>query len=326
MKVTVVIPNYNGLRFLKDCLDAMERQTMKEVVTVVIDNGSTDESVPFMEANYPWVKIVRMKENTGFCHAVNEGIKLSETPYVLLLNNDTEVEPRFVEELYKAIDASEDIFSVSSKMLNFVDRDIMDDAGDGYSAIGWQYQRGVGRHEKYYMKPANVFSACAGAAIYRKSVFEEIGYFDKSHFAYLEDMDMGYRAKVYGYRNMYCPKARVYHVGSGSSGSKYNDFKVSHSSRNSIYLVYKNMPLLQLIINVPALAAGFFVKWIFFVKIGFGKTYFKGIIEGIRTCGKNCRKVPFKIKHIGNYIKIEWELICGTFVYAYELLRRKCHR
>ena len=326
MKVTVVIPNYNGLRFLKDCLDAMERQTMKEVVTVVIDNGSTDESVPFMEANYPWVKIVRMKENTGFCHAVNEGIKLSETPYVLLLNNDTEVEPRFVEELYKAIDASEDIFSVSSKMLNFVDRDIMDDAGDGYSVIGWQYQRGVGRHEKYYMKPANVFSACAGAAIYRKSVFEEIGYFDKSHFAYLEDMDMGYRAKVYGYRNMYCPKARVYHVGSGSSGSKYNDFKVSHSSRNSIYLVYKNMPLLQLIINVPALAAGFFVKWIFFVKIGFGKTYFKGIIEGIRTCGKNCRKVPFKIKHIGNYIKIEWELICGTFVYAYELLRRKCHR
>jgi len=323
VKVTVVIPNYNGLRFLKDCLDSMERQTMKDIRTVVIDNGSTDESVPFMEANYPWAEIVRMKENTGFDHAVNEGIKLSDTPYVLLLNNDTEAEPGFVEGLYKAIEADDDIFSVSSKMLNFKDRHIMDDAGDGYSIIGWQFQRGVGRSESLYMKKKEIFSACAGAAIYRKSVFEEIGYFDEEHFAYLEDIDIGYRAKVYGYKNMYCPEARVYHVGSGSSGSKYNDFKVSLSSRNSIYLIYKNMPLLQLIINAPALLFGFFVKWLFFVRKGFGRTYLKGIAEGIRTCGKNCRKVPFKIKHLGNYIKIEWELICGTFVYAYELFRRK---
>lgn len=326
MKVTVVIPNYNGLKFLKTCLDAMEKQTMKEVRTVVIDNGSTDESVSFIEENYPWVDIVRMKENTGFCHAVNEGIRLAETPYVLLLNNDTEVEPQFVESLYKAIETSEDIFSVSSKMLNFVDRDIMDDAGDGYSIIGWQFQRGVGRHERYYVKPVKVFSACAGAAIYRKSVFEEIGYFDEKHFAYLEDIDIGYRAKVYGYKNMYCMDARVYHVGSGSSGSKYNDFKVSLSSRNSIYLVYKNMPLLQLIINAPALFLGIFVKWLFFVKKGFGRVYLKGIKEGITTYRKNCSKVPFKIKHIWNYIKIEWELICGTFLYAYELFRRRLSR
>ncbi len=323
MKVTVVIPNYNGLKFLETCLDAMRRQTMKEVRTIVIDNGSSDDSVSFMEANYPWVEIVRMQENTGFCHAVNEGIKLADTPYVLLLNNDTEAEPEFVESLYKAIDASEDIFSVSSKMLNFADRNIMDDAGDGYSVIGWQFQRGVGRHERYYTGPAEVFSACAGAAIYRKSVFDKIGYFDENHFAYLEDMDIGYRAKVYGYKNLYCPDARVYHVGSGSSGSKYNDFKVSLSSRNSIYLAYKNMPLLQIVINIPALLLGIFVKWLFFVKKGFGRVYLKGIAEGIKSCRTNCRKIPFKIKHIGNYIKIEWELICGTFVYAYELLRRK---
>lgn len=326
MKVTVIIPNYNGLRFLRDCLSALERQTMKEVRTLVIDNGSTDESVPFIRTNYPWAEVVCMGENTGFDHAVNVGIKLSDTPYVILLNNDTEVLPEFVEMLYKAIDASEDIFSVSSKMLNFVNRDIMDDAGDGYSIVGWQYQKGVGRHERYYTKPLKVFSACAGAAIYRKSIFEEIGYFDEKHFAYLEDIDIGYRAKIYGYRNVYCPKARVYHVGSGSSGSKYNDFKVSLSARNSIYLLYKNMPLLQLVINAPALIAGFFIKWLFFVKRGFGKTYLKGLVDGITTCGRNCAKVPFKIKHIGNYIKIEWELICGTFVYVYELIRRKCHR
>lgn len=304
----------------------MACQTMEEIETMVIDNGSEDESVTFIEENYPWVRLVCMNENTGFSHAVNEGIQLAESPYVLLLNNDTEVTPSFVEELYKCIDSSKDVFSVSSKMLNFTDRDIMDDAGDGYSVIGWQFQRGVGQPEKLYDKPAKVFSACAGAAIYRKSVFEEIGYFDKGHFAYLEDMDVGYRAKVHGYKNLYCPTARVYHVGSGSSGSKYNDFKISLSSRNSIYLIYKNMPILQIIINFPALFAGILVKWLFFVRKGFGKVYLKGICEGIKTCRKNCQKVRFRFRNMWNYIKIEWELICGTFVYAFELVRRKLAR
>ena len=323
MKVTVVIPNYNGLHFLDKCLNSMDAQTMKEVHTIVVDNGSTDGSIEYIRENFPWVELIAMGENTGFDHAVNVGIEKSKTPYVLLLNNDTEVEPEFVEELYKAVEASDDIFSVSSKMLNFTNRDIMDDAGDFYSVLGWQFQRGVGRAERVFAKPAKIFSSCAGAAIYRKSIFEKIGRFDESFFAYFEDIDIGYRAKIQGYKNVFCPTARVYHVGSGSSGSKYNDFKVSLSSRNSIYLIYKNMPIIQIVINLPALLVGYFVKWLFFVKKGFGRVYFKGIIDGIRTCRKKCKKIPFEFKNFGNYVKIEFELIYGMFLYVYEFIMRK---
>lgn len=323
MKVTVVIPNYNGLHFLDKCLHSLEKQTMKEICTLVVDNGSTDGSVSYIRENFPWVELVELGENTGFDHAVNVGIEKAQTPYVLLLNNDTEAEPEFVEELCKAIDVSENIFSVSSKMLNFTNRDIMDDAGDFYSVIGWQFQRGVGRCERVFDKPSKVFSACAGAAIYRRSILERIGNFDESFFAYLEDIDIGYRAKIQGYENVFCPTARVYHVGSGSSGSKYNDFKVSLSSRNSIYLIYKNMPIIQIIINLPALFFGYLVKWLFFVKKGFGRVYLKGIAEGIRTCRKKCKKVQFEFKNFGNYVKIEFELIYGIFLYAYEFIMRR---
>lgn len=323
MKVTVVIPNYNGLHFLDKCLSSIGAQTFDDVCTLVVDNGSTDGSTAYIRDNFPWVELIELSENTGFDHAVNIGIEKAETPYVLLLNNDTEAEPEFVEELYKAIEASEDIFSVSSKMLNFTNRDIMDDAGDFYSVMGWQFQRGVGRCERVFNKPSKVFSACAGAAIYRKSILEKIGQFDERFFAYLEDIDIGYRAKIQGYKNVFCPTARVYHVGSGSSGSKYNDFKVSLSSRNSIYLIYKNMPIIQIIINLPALLVGYFVKWLFFVKKGFGKVFLKGIMEGIRTSRKNCRKVPFEFKNFGNYVKIELELIYGAFLYIYEFVMRR---
>ncbi len=104
-----------------------------------------------------------------------------------------------------------------------------------YSVLGWAFQRGVGRPEGLYKKSCRVFTACAGAAIYRREVFETIGYFDEMHFAYLEDIDVGYRAKLYGYDNVFCPEAVVYHVGSGTSGSKYNSFKVKLAARNNVY-------------------------------------------------------------------------------------------
>lgn len=322
MDVTVVIPNYNGKHFLKVCLDSVKNQVGAEFVTMVIDNGSTDGSVEYIEQEYPWVQLVKQDKNYGFCGAVNTGIRMAKTAYVLLLNNDTEADKDFVSELYRMISADKKIFSVSSKMLNFQHRDIMDDAGDMYSVIGWQFQRGVGREESLYGKAVPVFSACAGAAIYRKAVFEEIGYFDENHFAYLEDMDIGYRARIYGYKNYFCPTAKVYHVGSGTSGSKYNDFKVRHSARNSVYLNYKNMPLLQLIVNFPALLLGWLVKWLFFAKKGFGKIYIKSIAEGFATLDR-VRKVPFRWKHAKHYLVLEIELIGNFFLYFYEFAKRR---
>ena len=321
MKVTVVIPNYNGQKFIKTCLDALKRQSMRDFETIVIDNASQDGSYEVVKEEYPKVKLVRLKKNYGFSAAVNKGITLSETPYVILLNNDTEVHPHFVDELLKAIEQSEDIFSVSSKMINFADRNVMDDAGDHYSLMGWGFQQGVGQKIEEYTEDREVFSACAGAAIYRKKILEEIGLFDLQHFAYLEDMDLGYRARIHGYRNLFCAKAVVYHVGSGTSGSKYNDFKVRLAARNNIYMIYKNMPFLQLAVNMPFLAAGFLVKYLFFKKLGFGEVYKDGLKEGFETM-HTLKKVNFESRYLGNYIEIEKLLVLGTGIYVRDYLKR----
>lgn len=321
-KVTIVIPNYNGKRFLDECLSSLERQTVQNFETLVIDNASQDDSVSYIREHYPWVKIAVMKRNLGFSGGVNAGIAMCTTPYVLLLNNDTRSFPRMVEELTKTMDSSDRIFSASCKMIQYHDHGKMDDAGDLYTCLGWAFQRGVGLPVGAYEKETDVFSACAGAAMYRRELFERIGTFDELHFAYLEDLDLGYRARIQGYRNVYCPKARVYHVGSGTSGSKYNSFKVKLSARNSVYVNYKNMPLPQLILNAPALAAGYLIKWRFFQRIGFGKDYTDGLKEGVRT-RKKCKKVFFRGSDIRNYWQIQKELWKNTLVYVGELAKRK---
>ena len=323
MKTTIIIPNYNGLSFMEPCFEALEAQTMKDFKILVVDNGSTDGSVEWLKERE--IPSIFLPENTGFSGAVNVGIRAADTPYVILLNNDTKVAPHYVEALERAMDRSEKIFSVSSKMIQMYHPDLMDDAGDMYSVLGWAFQRGVGRPEKLYKKSCRVFTACAGAAIYRREVFETIGYFDEMHFAYLEDIDVGYRAKIAGYYNLYCPSAKVFHVGSGTSGSKYNSFKVKLAARNNVYLNYKNMPAPQLLVNSLPIVAGIAGKYFFFKKLGFEKDYVAGVLEGIKTV-KKTRKVPYRKEDFPNYLAIEWELIYGAALYIYEFSRRQIRK
>ena len=320
IQTTIIIPNYNGLSFMEPCFESLKEQTVRDFKVLVVDNGSTDGSVEWLKEHR--VPSIFLKENTGFSGAVNTGIRAADTPYVLLLNNDTRVEPGFVAAMERAMDQSPKIFSVSSRMIQMYHPELLDDAGDMYSILGWAYQRGVGRSVNLYQKSCRVFSACAGAAIYRRAVFDEIGLFDELHFAYLEDIDVGWRAKLYGYDNVYCPDAAVYHVGSGTSGSRYNSFKVRLAARNCIYLNYKNMPGWQILLNAPFLLAGIFVKYLFFVKNGFGGDYVSGLKEGIRT-RKQCRRVPGLLKRFGAELKVQFEMICGTGLYVYEFLRRQ---
>lgn len=321
-KVTIVIPNYNGKHFMKPCLESLDKQVCRDFEILIVDNASSDGSLEYLEEHYPSLEVIPMDKNYGFSKAVNVGIRHSKTPFVILLNNDTVVEPHYVQEMIRAIESSDKIFSVSSKMIQMYHPDLIDSAGDLYTLVGWGICRGAGRPVTNYQKPGLIFSACAGAAIYRREVFEEIGYFDELHFAYLEDIDIGYRAKIHGYHNCYAPAAHVYHVGSGTSGSKYNTFKVKLSARNSIYLNYKNMPIPFLLLNSLPLLAGYFVKYLFFRKNGFSKDYAAGIKEGLMTV-KNCRKVPYRQKNFFHYIRIEAELILNTFAYAYDWIVRK---
>ena len=164
-----------------------------------------------------------------------------------------------------------------------------------------------------YKKDCEIFAACAGAAIYRRSLLsdEQVGLFDKEHFAYLEDIDIGYRAKIYGYRNWFAANAVVYHAGSATSGSRYNEFKTKLAARNSVYLIYKNMPFLQILINLPFLAAGFFIKTMFFIKKGLGKAYVSGLANGVRLSFSpegRAHKQKFCAKRLANYCKIQLEL------------------
>lgn len=317
--VTIIIPNYNGYAFLKDCLDALAAQLTKDVHVLVVDNGSTDESVSFLKERKE-VETIFLTRNTGFCGAVNAGIRASHTKYVILLNNDTKVCPGYVDALVRTMEQDTRIFSASAKMLQMHAPELIDDAGDEYCALGWAFSRGKGKKAERYDKPAEVFAACGGASIYRRQVFEEIGYFDDHHFAYLEDIDIGYRARIFGYRNVYAPEAGVLHVGSGSSGSRHNAFKVKLSSRNSVYLPWKNMPFVQLVLNAPFLAAGYLVKYLFFVRKGLGKEYCKGFLEGLRLC----RSAECREKKVGGFFK-HFRAYCGIQLLLWRNLFRLEH-
>lgn len=316
-EVTVIIPNYNGIKFIKGCLEAaLGQEDAPEYRVLVVDNGSEDGSRELVEERFPQVTLVSLPSNTGFCHAVNVGIQASDSPYVILLNNDTRVFPGFVKGLYGAVCSRPDAFSVSAKMLMWEDAGLIDDAGDRYCALGWAYARGRGERASRYDVPAKIFSACGGAAIYRKSILDEIGLFDEAHFAYLEDLDIGYRALLHGYGNYYEPSACVIHYGSAASGSRYNEWKTSLASANNVYVIAKNMPLLQILWNLPLLLLGFFVKFLFFCRKGMGATYLKGLGEGLKKSfskSGRSRKVPFKIRRLGGYFAVQWQLYANIF-------------
>lgn len=309
---SVIIPSYNGRDFLKGVLQSLDRQSVHCFEVLVVDNGSNDGSPEYVHETFPQVKVVRLDHNTGFARAVNEGIRHSSAPYVILLNNDTEADPRFVEEMIRCIRRHKKAFSCSARMIRFKKRDTLDGAGDAYCVLGWAYARGKGKSIHAYEREEQVFSSCAGAAIYRREPLVGLGCFDEKHFAYLEDLDVGYRARIYGWENWYAPRAVVYHVGSGTSGSRYNAFKTRCSARNSVYLIHKNMPLLQIIINLPWLILGFGIKLAFFAGKGLGGEYISGIKRGLKL-SRQGRKVPFNPANLMNYLKIQQELWLNLF-------------
>ena len=178
--------------------------------------------------------LFRSKENLGFAPAVNQGISEAQYEYIFSLNNDTEVKKGCIEELIKIISSNENIFSVQAKMLQYNNKNLIDDAGDEYNLLAWSKKIGENQKSSNFNEVLQIFSSCAGAAMYKKSLLDEIGYFDSNFFAYTEDIDLSLRAHINGYKNFSCPYAIVYHIGSATSGSRYNEFKMKLSARNNI--------------------------------------------------------------------------------------------
>lgn len=242
-RVSVVIPNRDGRHFLGPCLDALRRQTRRPDEIIVVDNGSTDGSLELLRAEYPEVVVLELGRNTGFSYPVNRGIEAAAGDYVALLNNDTECDPRWIEELVQALDANPDVGFCASKMLYHHERRLIDTAGDGFTRAGFGYKRGwLHRDEGQYDQPERLFGACAGAAMYRKRLFEEVGLFDEDFFAYHEDSDLSFRAQLAGYACLYVPTAVVYHHGGATSKRIGRNFSVRLSQRNMVYVLVKNLP------------------------------------------------------------------------------------
>ncbi len=314
--VTIVIPNFNGIAFVEDCFNALRAQNSQNFHTIMVDNGSTDGSRELVAQKFPEVQIIELSENTGFCHAVNVGITASRSPYVLLLNNDTQADPEFVGRMLDGIRRLPRAFSCAAKMIKLYERDKIDDAGNFYNALGWAFARGKDKEAVLYDQPCKIFASCAGAAIYRRKFLDRIGLFDEEHFAYLEDLDIGYRAAIHGYQNWFLPDAVVYHAGSGTSGSRYNQFKIRYSSRNNIYLIYKNMPPVQILLNLPLLVPGFAAKLVFFTTKGFGREYLAGIKNGFSISKKpenREKRVRFQMRNLGHYAAIQLQLWINVF-------------
>lgn len=211
MSTAVIITNLNGQDLLPDCLSSLDRQTLRPAEVVVVDNGSTDRSLKLLASDFPWVHVVPLPENVGFARANNIGIEHTTSDRVALLNNDTVVDRDWLAELNAALDRHADVGSCASKMLNYDNPQVVDSAGD-LLGVARAFNRGHGQPVgTAFDEGSLVFGACAGAALYRRSMLEHIGLLDEYFVTNLEDADLSFRAQLAGYKCLYVPKAVVYH-------------------------------------------------------------------------------------------------------------------
>ncbi len=241
-RLTVVVPNWNGERFLSTCLGSLREQLFKDFETVLVDDCSTDSSLAFVDREFPEVRVVALGENSGFSAAVNAGIRASGAEYVALLNNDTETDPRWLEALVRAAEAYPEAGFFASKLVDFDDRRVLDGAGDVLRRSGLPLRLGHGELDRgQYDEETFVFGACAGAAMYRRSMLDDVGLFDEDFFANCEDGDLSFRAQLAGYRCLYAPGSVVYHMGSATFG-KRSPTSTRLGTRNSLCMLVKNLP------------------------------------------------------------------------------------
>lgn len=290
--VTVVIPNWNGRKHLKTCLDSLIlscRSSRVKWEIIVVDNGSTDGSVEFLRKYYPLVKILALPKNCGFSFAVNLGIRKAKGKYIALLNNDTEVDKKWLMNLVvKAQKSNAQLMSFASKMVNFYQRNLLDDCGDGYTWYGRAYKRGLGQEDRgQFDREEFIFAPCAGAALYKKSLFEKIGFFDEDFFAFNEDVDLAFRAQLGGFKCLYVPTAVVYH----KKGGFFNEpFRFSLGVRNTLFVIVKNWPWKFILFNLPKILYAQLRICFSSFKLGFYTAYFKGFLSFLLNLPKILRK------------------------------------
>jgi len=243
-KVTVVIVNWNGERFLERCLSALLAQTVAPHEILLVDNASSDASLTIVQ-RFPTVRLLAQNENLGFARGNNLAIEMADTEskWIALLNPDAFVEPCWLEVLLSAVRDYPAFDVFGSKLVNAADPAVLDGAGDAYHVSGrvWRISRGE-QMSFISEQMREVFSPCAAAALYRRKALLEVGGFDEDFFCYVEDVDLGFRLRLAGYRCLYVPSSVTHHVGSGTTGGQHSDFATYHGHRNLVWTYVKNMP------------------------------------------------------------------------------------
>ena len=237
---SIILVNWNGAQHLPVCLNALRRQTVRDFEIILVDNHSRDNSLEVLARDFPEVAVIALPDNRGFAGGSNVGLRAAHGDILILLNNDTEVEPRWLEEISATFERHPEAGSVASKMKLFDQRDTFHTTGDFYRVDGRPGNRGVWEVDRgQYDREESVFSACGGSAAYRRSMLDQIGLLDEDFFFSCEDVDLGWRAQLAGWPCVYAPNAVVYHklkaTGGGATASYYD-------GRNGLWLIAKNYP------------------------------------------------------------------------------------
>jgi GT2 family glycosyltransferase len=297
-KVSVVIPNWNGKKWLKPCLESLRHQSFTDFSTYVVDNGSTDGSVAYLREHFPEIRVVALPDNRGFAAAMNAGIEASTGDYVAALNNDTEVDRLWLEALVGTLDQRPDVGLCASKILHFDDRSIIDSVGDSYTRTGFAFKLGAHeRDEGQFQGVFDVFGACAAAAIYRRSMLADIGLFDEDFFCYMEDVDLCIRARLAGYRCVSVSAAIVYHIGSATTGGSASAFSIRMTTKNIYNILFKDIPMpllpMMLILTIAAQAGAIILSFVTprypWLRRNL-RAYFSGLAAALRQAPTMLRK------------------------------------
>ena len=240
-KISVIVVNWNGQRFLQDCLGSLSGQTYTNREIILVDNGSTDSSVAYVRENFPSVKIVELRENTGFTGGNTEGLKVADGEFVALVNNDTRADDRWLENLIQPMHKDPGVAICASKLL-FDGGAGINSASDGLTTAAVGFNRGLGANSALHNSAERVFGACAAAVLYRREMLDEVGFLDEDFFLYDEDTDLSFRAQLAGWKCVYVPDAIIYHK-ANATAVRLSDTHVYYHTRNLEFVWIKNMPL-----------------------------------------------------------------------------------
>ena len=318
-KVSIIIVNYNGERVLGDCLRAVEGQSFRDFEIVLVDNASTDGSLSL--AGH--LNLISLPENRGFTGGNIEGLRHCSGDYIVLLNNDTEPERGWLKALVDAADAHPEVGICASKLINHGTNRV-DSAGDLFSTALRGFKRGEGDAADGFNREEYIFGACAGAALYRRSMLDEIGFLDEDFFLIHEDTDLNWRAQLAGWKVLYVPSAAVYHKVRSTIG-QMSDLAVYYTVRNSEFVRIKDMPRRVFLRCLPSFLAGMLTEFVLFgIRHRRPGLYIKAKSDALRLLPRMLKKRTDIMKK--RKVSDEYILSLMTSVWERKFLRAKFRR